>query len=74
MWSATVVESGPQGFMVSAIDEALTPSTDVDMFRIKTWDKDNGDAIVYDNQMGAVDDAEPTTRIEGGAIVMGKQK
>jgi len=54
--------------MLSAIDEELTPSTDVDLFRMKIWDKDNNDSIVYDNQMDAEDDADPTTAIGGGNI------
>jgi len=61
---------GNYGFMLSAIDEALTPSTDADLFRIKIWDKDNGDAVVYDNLMDADDDADPTTEIGGGSIVI----
>ena len=60
------------GFMLSAIDEKLTSSTDIDLFRIKIWDKDNGDTIVYDNKMGADEDADPTTEIGGGNIVIHK--
>jgi hypothetical protein len=60
--------------MLTAIDEKLTPSTDVDLFRIKIWDKDDGDSIVYDNQMVDGDDAEPTTGIGGGPIVIHKSK
>ena len=33
---------------------------------------DNGGAIVYDSQMGAVDDASPTTVLGGGSIVIHK--
>jgi VCBS repeat-containing protein len=69
----TINGSGNYGFMLSAIDEKLTPSTDVDLFRIKIWDKENDDAIVYDNQMGDADDADPTTEIGGGSIVIHKQ-
>jgi hypothetical protein len=58
--------------MISAIDEALTPSTDADLFRIKIWDKEDDDAIVYDNQMGDDEDADPTTAIGGGSIVIHK--
>jgi PKD repeat protein len=66
----TINGEGNYGFMLSAIDEELTPSTDVDLFRIKIWDKDNGDAVVYDNQMGEDDDVDPTTGIGGGNIVI----
>jgi len=62
--------TGNYGFMLSAIDEKLAPSTDVDLFRIKIWDKDNGDLVVYDNQMGAEEDSDPTTAIGGGSIVI----
>jgi len=56
--------------MLPAIDEKLTASTDVDMLRIKIWDNDNGDAIMYDNQVGGDDDSDPTTEIGGGSIVI----
>jgi len=42
----------------------------VDKIRMKIWDKNNGNAIVYDNQMGASDSANPTTAISGGSIVL----
>lgn len=38
--------------------------------RIKIWDKNNGNAIVYDNQMGAPDNASPTAAIGGGSLVI----
>jgi parallel beta-helix repeat protein len=72
--TGTINGAGNYGFMLSAIDEKLTPSTEVDLFRIKIWDKDNGDAIVYDNEIGAEDDADPTTAIGGGSIVIHKAK
>ncbi|MFC1718338.1 tandem-95 repeat protein, partial [Candidatus Poribacteria bacterium] len=68
--SGTVNGDGDYGFMLSAIDADLTPSTDVDLFRIKIWDKDDGDSIIYDNQMEAPDNADPTTAIGGGSIVI----
>jgi len=43
-----------------------------DKFRIKIWNKDNGDAVVYDNQMGADDQVDPTTALGGGSIVIHK--
>ena len=70
--TGTINGEGNYGFMLSAIDEELTPSTDVDMFRIKIWDKEDGDAVVYDNQMDDGDDADPTTAIGGGSIKIHK--
>ena len=70
--TGTINGDGNYGFMISVIDEKLTPSTDVDMFRIKIWDKDNGDAVVYDNGLGDPEDGDPTTAIAGGQIVIHK--
>ena len=58
-----------------AVDAKLTPSTDTDLFRIKIVDKTT-DALVYDNQVvGETDDnADPTTVIKGGSIVIHKAK
>ena len=60
--------------MLKAIDAKLTPSTDVDLFSIKIWDKDNGDAVVYDNSLGVPDDGDPITAISGGQIVIHTKK
>jgi hypothetical protein len=68
--TGTINGSGNYGFMLSAVDEKLTPSTNVDLFRIKIWDKDADDAIVYDNNMGDAEDDDPTTEIGGGSIVI----
>jgi len=56
--------------MLCSIDADLTPSAEVDLFRIKIWDRAADDEIVYDNQMGAEEDADPTTAIGGGSIVI----
>lgn len=71
--TGTINGAGNYGFMLSAIDAELTSSADVDTFRIKIWDKASGE-IVYDNQIGASEDAEPTTAIGGGSIVVHKVK
>lgn len=68
----TINGEGNYGFMLMAIDEELTPSTDVDLFRIKIWDKNAGDAIVYDNEMGVAEDADHATAIGGGNIKIHK--
>ena len=47
------------------------------MFRIKIWDKDNGDVVIYDNQVACLDgaeDADPCTEIGGGSIVVHEGK
>jgi PKD repeat protein len=67
----TVNGGGDYGFLISAVDEKLTPSTDVDLFRIKIWDR-SADVVVYDNMMGQGEDASPTTAVGGGNIVVHK--
>jgi len=68
----TINGEGLYGFQVSVIDAALTPSTEVDKFRIKIWDKESG-MLVYDNMVGEDDpNAEPTTEITGGSITIHK--
>ena len=55
--------------MLTAIDANLTPSTDVDLFRIKIWDIAT-DEVVYDNQLGNADDADVTPKIGNFSIVI----
>lgn len=66
----TINGSGNYGFKLFAIDADLTPSTSVDLFRIKIWDKDNNDFVVYDNELGTDENDDPTTAIGGGSIVI----
>jgi len=39
----TINGAGEYGFMLTATDAELTPSTEVDLFRIKIWDRLRGD-------------------------------
>jgi hypothetical protein len=66
----TINGEGSYGFMLSAIDEKLTPSTEVDLFRIKIWAMDDADRVVYDNQPEEAENADPDTAIGGGSIVI----
>ena len=74
MGSGTSNGVGNYGFQLSAIDAALTSSTDDDLFRIKIWDKDADDAVIYDNNLSTDDNADPTTTLGGGAIVIHTDK
>ena len=71
--TGTINGGGNYGFLLSAIDAKLTPSTSVDKFRIKIVDKGT-DNVVYDNNMGAAEDADPATFITRGSIVIHKAK
>ena len=63
--TGTITGSGHYGFLLTAIDGTL------DKFRIKIWDKASGEWI-YDNQLGASVNANPSTVIQGGSIVIHK--
>ena len=69
----TIGGGGDYGFMITALDERLTPRSDLDMFRIKIWDKNVGDAVVYDNGLGSDENSDPTTELGGGNIVIHKK-
>lgn len=73
--TGTINGMGEYKFMLSAIDADINEndSFGVDRFRIKIWDKSTG-TVIYDNQIGDVDDAEPATEIAGGQIVIHKGK
>jgi PKD repeat protein len=63
--SGTINGGGDYAFMVSAIDGSP------DRFRIRIWDKTTG-TVIYDNQIGAADDANPTMALGGGSITIHK--
>ncbi len=60
-------------FLVSVVDGQLDGSG-LDRLRIKIWDPDAGNAVVYDSQRGDPDDAAPTTPLIGGNIVIHTEK
>jgi hypothetical protein len=69
----TINGSGNYGFMVAAIDGQYNKGTGPDKFRIKIWDRSNGDIVVYDNNLNSVnagEDADPEMTIAGGSIVI----
>lgn len=68
----TINGSGNYGFMLTATDGQISGGGGIDTFRIKIWDKDNNDVLVYDNQMGEGDDSYAGTQLGGGSIVIHK--
>jgi PKD repeat protein len=61
--AGTVNGAAGYGFWLSAIDGAP------DRFRIRIWNLASG-TVVYDNQGGASDTADPTTILGGGSITI----
>lgn len=66
--SGTVNGTAGYSFILTAIDGKL-PGGGSDKLRIKIWNTGTG-GVVYDNQMGAADAADPTMVIGGGDIVI----
>jgi len=69
--TGTINGTGTYKFLLTAIDGQVTGGGGADKFRIKIWDAVTGQ-VVYDNQTGATDDADPTTTLGGGAIQIQK--
>lgn len=61
--------AGTYGFLVTAIDGAVSGGGGVDKFRIKVWDAVSG-TVVYDNRMGDAEDSGDATALGGGSIVV----
>jgi PKD repeat protein len=59
---------GNYGFQITLIDGEHPGGGGVDRFRIKIWNLNAGNAVVYDNQLGADEDDDPVTAIGGGNI------
>jgi hypothetical protein len=68
--TGTVNGGGNYGFMVSAVDGQISGSGGTDLFRVKIWDRSNGNSVVYDNNMGKDENGVPTTILGGGSIVI----
>jgi hypothetical protein len=66
----TINGTGAYGFMISAIDGDLFVNGGDDRLRMKIWDLVNEELVVYDNQTGDEEDADPVSGIGGGSIVI----
>lgn len=56
-------------FILTVIDGQASGGGGVDKFRIKIWNKSTG-AIVFDNQMGSSDAADPSTDVGLGSNII----
>jgi uncharacterized repeat protein (TIGR01451 family) len=65
----TINGSGDYAFMLTAIDGQTNGGGGSDRIRIKIWDPATGN-VVYDNQLGADENAQPSTVLGGGSIVI----
>jgi PKD repeat protein len=72
--TGTINGTGEFKFMLTAIDGDITGGGGLDKFRIKIWSEDVNDyeTVEYDNQLEDAEDADPTTVISKGSIVIHK--
>jgi hypothetical protein len=69
--TGTINGDGEYCFILSATDGQVKGGDGIDRFRIKIWNKISG-RVIYDNQIGDADDANASTAISGGSIVIHK--
>jgi hypothetical protein len=55
-------------YLLTVIDGQAPQAGGVDKFRLKIWNEKTG-AVIFDNQLGDADDAEPTTAIGAGESI-----
>jgi hypothetical protein len=68
--TGTINNMGSYGFMLTATDGG--PKVGADSFRIKIWDKNNSDRVIYDNKPGTSEDSFAGTLLGGGNIIIHK--
>gem|GEM_PF-4741099 len=71
--AGTINGTGDYRFMLTAIDGQVSGAGGLDKIRLRIWDPQT-DELVYDNQMGDALDADPTTVVASGSIVIHKAK
>lgn len=59
---------GGYGFLISAVDGGKKSSSAPDNLRVKIWD--GSGSVIYDNQRGDSDNADASTQLGGGSIVI----
>jgi len=68
--SGRVDGSGNYAFQVTAVDGQASGASDPDRLRIRIWDSGTG-LLIYDNQPGTPEGADPLTGLGGGSITVG---
>ena len=68
--NGTINGQGHYGFRFTVIDGKLSGGGGVDRFRMKIWDEDNNNQIIFDNNMGVPDNQDPLTPLSGGQITV----
>ncbi len=66
--SGEINGAGDYAFMLTATDAEVHGGGDTDLFRIKIWEKNADETVVYDNKIGEGDDSYAGTALGGGQI------
>ncbi len=72
--SGKINGKGDYGFLLTATDGSLLPKNAADKsdkFRIRIWSKAPLKRV-YDNMLDAPDDADPTTKVKYGFVIIQK--
>lgn len=67
--SGSINGTGDYGFILTTNDGQINGGGGTDKFRLKVWDKATG-GVIYDNQIGEDDNADVSTTLGGGSIVI----
>jgi hypothetical protein len=70
--SGTINGEGDYAFKLTAVDGQVNGGGGIDKLRMKIWEKQHN-VLIYDNQLGASDNSDPTTAIQAGSIVIHKE-
>jgi hypothetical protein len=70
----TVNNSGSHQFVVVVIDGDAPGGNGIDRFRIKVFASGNSNEVIYDNEYGLAENADVSTTLGGGSIVIHKEK
>lgn len=68
--TGTVNALGNYGFLIVVTDGGVAPQTD--LFRIKIWDINNANTVVYDNQKGQPNTSTAGSTVSGNSITVSK--
>jgi hypothetical protein len=68
--TGTINGSGNYGFKLTAIDGQVSGGGGIDKIRLKIWNKNDNDLIVYDSGLGVSDDEAPSIELGGGKIII----
>jgi hypothetical protein len=70
--TGTINGQGHYGFRLTAIDGRISGGGGVDKLRMKIWNSDNNNQVVYDTNYGTPDNQNPSVALSGGQITIHK--